>query len=205
MKDENAVYKIKKSGKSGEHAFIRQVLEGLTFDVFTFPAQRGGDGIMGKNTISSGTIYQVPGSADGLLYHLNFFISAGTMERSKGAKAGRLVLNLSLLHLTARSPKTQFTIVEDGPSILTAAASIHCGPGNDWDWKDNKTKELATVMGVDIGALKTATSNNNKGMAYMAAAVAGLITAIQTTVNGHLPNINVEMYGDNSWPGLPRG
>src|SRR5262249_29580475 len=157
-----------------EHQFIREVLEGLSYDVFTFPAQKSGDGIMGKNTISAGTIYQVEGTDSGLLYHLNFSISAGTMTKSTAAKAGTLTLNVSKLQLTARAPKTQFTIVEDGPSILTAAASIHCGPGNDWDWNDAKAKELADKLGVNVHALKLSTANSKKGQVYMAAAVSGL-------------------------------
>ena len=195
VKDEDAVYEIK---KKNEHAFIRELLDGLAYDVFKFPVERSGDGIMGKNTISSGTIYQVPGSKDGLLYHLNFTISAGTMTKTKPAKGGTLDLKLSRLHLTARSPKTQFTIVENGPSILTAAASIHCGPGNDWDWEEPKAKELAAKLGVDVEMLKMSTANSRKGQAYMAAAVPGLKNAIQTTVNGHLPNITVTLLADDS-------
>jgi hypothetical protein len=192
VKNEGEVFEVK---KRREGTFLREILEGLTCGLWSFPKQHSGDGIIGKNCISAGVVYQVPKAKKGLCYHVNFMISAGTMAKSTPARRGRLVLSLSLLHLTARADGTQALIVEDGPSILTAAKSIHCGPGNDWDWKDERAKELAIDLGCEVTDIQNSMSNTGLGKPSMAALRGPLKAAIIATVNGHLPNIDVE-WGD---------
>jgi hypothetical protein len=194
---EAELYDLRKKGK--EHAFIRGVLGTFEHDGFRYPAQSQGDGIMGRNTISASSEYRVPKSDKFVAYHVNFMISAGSMTKT-GSKTGlALTLKLSKLHLTARGATSQTNLVEDGPSILTAERSIHCGPGNDWDWTKPNARNLATELGVDVGDLKLGVLNSRLGRESMAKSRGALQAKIDNRVQVALPGCAVTFDNDSTW------
>ncbi|MGH3548504.1 MAG: hypothetical protein ACRDQU_10430 [Pseudonocardiaceae bacterium] len=211
-KEDGPLYDLMKKGSvpANRHKIIREVLENFTWDGWQFPRQASGDGCMGLNTISASRIVPVVGATDDLALHLNFMISYGRMDKVQRHKRtnvitgrGRFRLTLSLLHLTARTKGTQITISDNGGSKVTAGASIHCGPGNDWDWGDDENaKELSRLLNVDVGAVQTALqlAGFNSGMAYMAGAKAALEQAILAQGQANYPNVDFEVSEkDNTW------
>lgn len=182
-----------------DHELVRTVL-GANFGVWgwRFPSQRSGDGIMGRNTISASRIVTLRNGAK-LAYHVNFMITATTMTQRAGGQPGRIVFDLRLLHLTARSAATQTSITEDGPSILTAAASVHCGPGNGWDWTKPQATELALKVDLDLALLQTDMANAGFDQAYMAGLRDRLKEAIADQVKSRLDDFTAEFTGDGTW------
>lgn len=204
-KDEDSLFTLVKSSSKpvNRHQVIREILDGLTWDGWTFPTQSSGDGCMGINTISASRHVAVTGASDQLALHLNFMIACQGMTKSTKAKQGIFKIKLTLLHVTARATKTQVTISDDGSSILTAAGSIHCGPGNDWDWTDSKVTELTLKLGgVAVAAVQTALQGAgfNPGKAYMQGARTNLKAAILAKATHHYPRITFEVTEeDNTW------
>lgn len=151
---------------------------------------------MGRNCISAAYKIPVTGATHQVALHVNFMMGTGTF--TKGATDddfSNLGIHLSLLHITARSAKNQLSIEENGPSILSAAKSIHCGPGNDWDWTRPQVDELC----IDIGA----TSANLQaalvpfGANYMQGIRDGLRDEIRRNCRNRY--VDVAFTGDSTW------
>ncbi len=173
--------------KQNEHEFIRELL-GNTFStsVFSFPKQSKGAGIMGKNCISKQYEKPVLGATKMLAIHTNFMISAGSFTKARNDDDFHsLTLTLSKVHITARSAGTQLLIEEANPSILTAAKSIHCGPGNDWDWTDKNVNELLIDINGTLPNLQAALTGF--GQAYMS----GWSDDLKVAIEKRLRNIRI--------------
>jgi hypothetical protein len=152
-----------------EHEFLR-TLFGTNFsvNVWKFPKQKEGDGIMGKNTISASYMVDVQDTKSKVALHINFMVNAGSFNESKTDHGySTLTLKLSLLHITARSAKNQISIVENGPSILSAASSIHCGPNNDWDWKHDHDNVSALTKEINAPVDKLQAALSGYGRVYV--------------------------------------
>lgn len=172
------VERLIETKKSNEHQYIRELFGAMVVAGWTFPSQTNGDGIMGKNTISASRLV-ASGGTHQIAMHINFMISCGTLS-----KTGDAAIRLKLLHVTARSEGNQIAIVEDGPSMLTAAKSIHCGPGNDWDWNHKNVAELVADLGgaATLGTVQGAL--NPFGMAYIAGWRANMTGAMTLAAAG---------------------
>ncbi|HET7867412.1 MAG TPA: DUF4157 domain-containing protein, partial [Burkholderiaceae bacterium] len=180
-----------------EHEFLRTLFgSAFSVGVWKFPKQKSGDGIMGKNTISAAYEVAVAGATDKVALHINFMVTAGSFNKSTtGDGYSTLTLNLSKLHITARSASNQIQIVEDGASILSAARSIHCGPNNDWDWRHKNVGELSTEINATAGNLQAAL--NGYGQAYVGALCTPLKDEMTRTARNR--DVDVNFQGDRTW------
>jgi len=177
--------------------FVRTIF-GSSFGigVWKFPKQADGDGIMGKNCISASYTVSVTGTDKVLALHLNFMVVPGSMTAPTTVNDfTNLTLSLSLLHMTARTANNQGGIVANGPSILTAGNSIHCGPGNDWDWTKPNVTNLQNEMGCSLVNLQTALAGY--GQAY----VAGIRDSIRAEIIRAARNreATATLLGDATW------
>jgi hypothetical protein len=183
--------------KRDEGEFLRTLFgTDLSVSVWKFPKQQSGDGVIGRNTISAAHHVLVQDTQKSLALHLNFMVSAGSFTKpATEDDYGTLTLNLSKLHITARSAGDQSTIVADGPSILTAARSIHCGPNNDWDWEDQRVQELINAINASLPNLQATLAE--RGQAY----VANLRDSLKAEMRRAARNreVNVVFNGDNTW------
>ena len=168
--------------------------------LWNFPKQSkgsGGDGVLGRNSISTAHKVSVAGASDDAALHVNFVIVPTALRRPTD-EDGRssMTFQVSKFHMTARSAANQQDIVDDGPSILTAAKSIHCGPNNDWNWTKVNATALATEIGATIPNLQTALSPF--GMTYTGAQRAPCEERIVKSARNRDVDATVEA-GDRTW------
>lgn len=131
--------------RSSKEQFLKAIFDGLFYDDFRFPTS-GNDGCISTCCISKAHAVTIPGTTKKVATHLNFTCVPG------GYKPGSLNLAVTHFHLTARPLGGQTLINVAGPSILTAADSIHINRNGDWGRGPN-IANLAGVLGVTTDAL----------------------------------------------------
>jgi hypothetical protein len=185
--------------KRDEHEFLRTLFgSDFSVNVWKFPKQKEGDGIMGKNTISASYMVDVQDTKSKVALHINFMVNAGSFNESKTVHGySTLTLKLSLLHITARSAKNQISIVENGPSILSAASSIHCGPNNDWDWKHDHVNVSALTTEINAPVEKLQAALSGYGRDYVGELRTPLKNEMTRTARNREVDVNFEE--DNTW------
>lgn len=205
-KDDKDLLKLVQGGsdKTKRNKAIREILEGLKWDGWEFPnvEKSQGDGCTGANTISKARHFPVAGGTDQLAMHVNFMISVTGMDRPRAKKPGYVNLEPTLLHVTARAKKVQYTCDGGAASIVTAGSSIHCGPNNDWDWSKANVDELALKLGVDKGGVQSAmaAAGYQDGKTYMDGAKTGLKAAMEAQAKVNYPTLTPQVIaGDGTW------
>jgi hypothetical protein len=161
--------------RSDPAQFLKAIFNGLLYDEFHFPTS-GNNGCIGNFCISEARIVGDGGWGKKLALHLNFGCTPG------GYAAGKLNLQITHFHLTARPKTSQSLIDEAGPSILTAGTSIHINRNGDWGRDENKSS-LADAMGISVDQLMTYLRNvEGYTQAYMRLAATKIKDTITTIV-----------------------
>jgi hypothetical protein len=161
--------------RSNKAQFLKAIFDGLIYDGFRFPTS-GTDGCIGECCISKAQLVSFPGTAKKAALHLNFTCVPG------GYKPGSLNLAITHFHLTARPQAGQALINQAGPSILTAADSIHINRNGDWGRAQNITN-LAGTLGITTAALLSQLRTvEGYSTSYMTLAVTQIKQAIQNIV-----------------------
>lgn len=165
--------------RSDQKVFLKAIFDGLIYDGFRFPVS-GVDGCIENSAcISKALIVNVsnsPVNPKRLALHLNFMCTPGGYDGKK--------VNFAIrhFHLTARPLAGQALINVAGPSILTAAESIHINRNGSWGRGDN-IQAMALKLGINSNELLTLlTGREGYTQQYMRAAVSGMKQTIQTTV-----------------------
>jgi hypothetical protein len=178
--------------------FLKAIFDGLIYDGFRFPTM-GNDGCIERCCISKALVVNVPNTtpARQIGFHLNFTCVPG------GYDGSTLNLTVTHFHLTARPLTTQALINVAGPSILTAANSIHINRNTDWGRQDNfdaMAADLYPNLSGDKGAnaLKNLLLNEAYTKTYMSMAVHGLKQAITTTVGVNAGQTRITWAGSDA-------
>lgn len=163
------------ASRSNHKMFLKAIFDGLNYDGFRFPTS-GNDGCIENACISKALPVVIPGSAKRIAFHLNFMCTPGGYDGQK------VNFNIKHFHLTARPLSNQNLINFAGPSILTAAESIHINRNGLWG-RDDHIDAMAQRLDMERAELLTfLTTREGYTTQYMASAVGGMKRAIQHTV-----------------------
>jgi hypothetical protein len=140
--------------------FLHEIFKDLAIDEFRFPTT-GLDGCIGRsNCISKAYIPPAKSGSLPLAFHLNFTCVPTSF---RGAE---LNLKITQFHLTARRSTAQKLINNNGPSILTAADSIHISRTTEWG-RPNNMKSLVQALDKSEADLRAVLRKEGFDKAFM--------------------------------------
>ncbi len=179
------------TSRSNPKMFLKAIFDGLNYDGFRFPTS-GNDGCIDTACISKALAVVIPGSTKRIALHLNFMCTPG------GYDGSRVNFNIRHFHLTARPLAGQTLINTAGPSMLTAAESIHINRNGSWGRDDNIELMAQKLDLTREELLNLLTRTEGYTQQYMRMAVDGIKRAIQTTVGINAGSTTVTWSGSDT-------
>ena len=179
------------------------VFQNLLIDEFKFGKGTSGKVGSSTNVISQYVVLSAsteagslkPATANRLAIHLNTMVTASKLQNNV------ITIQGAQFHLTARSITTQKKIDASGPSIATAAQSIHIGVNTPWGRAAN-LKALAEEVGISTDqTLHDLDKKQGYNNPYVVLLVKEFRTKVQQRIQQLLGgHVSVKWQGDKSFP-----